>query len=185
VLSSWDMSFKDTKASDWVVGQIWARWGLDAYLIWQIRERMSFTRTCAVFEQTAKEWPQVVLKLVEEKANGAAVMDQLAQTVTGMVPVNPTDGKYARAVAVSPYAESRHIYLPSDAVSPWVGLFIDECAVFPNSAYDDQVDAFSQAIERLLGHPTKASITAPPAQVDRGRGIAGALGSSLLAGGRY
>jgi predicted phage terminase large subunit-like protein len=185
VLSSWDMAFKDTKASDWVVGQIWARWGLDAYLIWQVRERMSFTRTVRVFKETAEQWPQVRLKLVEEKANGAAVMDQLNQTVSGMVPINPTDGKYARAVAVSPFAESRHIVLPSEAIAPWVGLFVDECAVFPNSTYDDQVDTFSQAIERILGHPTKASHTPPPTQVDYGRGVAGALGSPLLGGGRY
>lgn len=184
VLSTWDMSFKETKTSDWVVGQIWARWGLDAYLIWQVRERMSFTKTVRVFTETAEAWPQVRLKLVEEKANGAAVMDQLNQTVSGMVPVNPTDGKYQRAVAVSPFAESRHIWLPSEAIAPWIGLFVDECAVFPNSTYDDQVDAFSQGIERLLGHPTKSTLTAPPRQVDYGRGVAGALGTPLLGGGR-
>jgi len=42
---SWDMSFKDTKGSDYVVGQVWMRRGIDAYLLDQVRDRLSFTGT--------------------------------------------------------------------------------------------------------------------------------------------
>ena len=33
----------------------------------------------------------------------------------------------------------------------WVRRLVDECAAFPNSAHDDQVDALSQALLRLAG----------------------------------
>lgn len=180
---SWDMAFKNTKASDYVVCQVWARWGLDAYLLWQLRARLSFTATVDAMRRTAREWPQVRLKLVEDKANGTAVIDQLQNEITGLVPVEVTDGKYARAVAVSPFVESRHVFLPDPAMAPWVEGFIDECAVFPNSANDDQVDGFTQAVERLLGHPTRTERTRPPEKVDLGRGIAGAFGGAQLPGG--
>ena len=53
---------------------------------------------------------------------------------------------------MSPQIESGNVYLPDPAVAPWVTGFIEECAQFPNGAYDDQVDAMSQAPMRLL-HP--------------------------------
>ena len=33
----------------------------------------------------------------------------------------------------------------------WVKALVDECAAFPHSAHDDQVDALSQALMRLAG----------------------------------
>ena len=34
-------------------------------------------------------------------------------------------------------------------IAPWVEAFIDQLATFPNAAHDDQVDAFSQALNRM------------------------------------
>jgi len=45
LVQSWDMTFKDTKASDYVVGQVWLRIGVTAYLLDQVRARMNFTAT--------------------------------------------------------------------------------------------------------------------------------------------
>ena len=66
--------------------------------------------------------------------------------------VTPEGGKDARAAAVSPSIEAGNVYLPHPQFAPWVTGFIEECAQFPNGAYDDQVDAMSQALIRLL-HP--------------------------------
>lgn len=178
VIQSWDMAFKDTKASDYVVCQIWARWGLDAYLLWQLHERLSFTATCEQLVKISTMWPQTRLKLVEDKANGTAVINQLNKQVSGLVPVEVKDGKFARAVAVSPHVESRHVWLPNASLAPWIEGFVDECATFPNSTHDDQVDGFTQAADRLLSHMVQASSTRPPQQVNLGRGMAGAMGRS-------
>lgn len=153
LLISWDMAFKDTKSSDYVVGQVWMRRGADIYLLDQIRGRMDFVTTCDKFRELAARWPQALLKLVEDKANGTAVMNSLRRIVQGIVPEEPHGSKLARATAVSPLQEAGNVWLPSPELAPWVGDFIEECAAFPNGAHDDQVDTFSQAGNRLILAP--------------------------------
>ena len=62
---------------------------------------------------------QTVSKLVEDKANGPAVISALRHEVTGLVANTPEGDKVARAQAVSPQVESCHIYLPHPAITPW------------------------------------------------------------------
>lgn len=150
VMQSWDMAFKDTNASDYVVGQVWARVGADVYLLDQIRGRLSFTATCDAVERMTRKWPQAAVKLVEDKANGPAVMSALGKRVAGMIPYSPQGSKIARATAVSPFVESGNVWLPSDSLCGWIGDFIDEFRKFPVGVHDDQVDAFSQALHRML-----------------------------------
>lgn len=153
VAMSWDMAFKDLSSSDYVVGQVWARYGLDVYLLDQVHERLSFVETCKAVRQLAARWPQATAKYVEDRANGTAVINQLARTVPGLIPVEPDGSKEARAAAVSPFVESGSVFLPAPELAPWVADFIDEHAAFPTGAHDDQVDATSQALNRLLLNP--------------------------------
>ncbi|WP_312024726.1 phage terminase large subunit [Nonomuraea sp. WAC 01424] len=156
VCMSWDMAFKDTDGSDYVVGQVWARYGLELFLLDQVHDRLSFTATCAALRQMAAKWPQATLKLVEDKANGTAVINSLSRQVSGLVPVEPDGSKEARARAVTPFIEAGQVWLPSPEVAPWVGGFINEAAAFPNGSHDDQVDAATQAINRMLLAPILA-----------------------------
>ena len=151
VIQSWDCTFKDTKSSDYVVGQVWGRIGADVFLLDQVRDRMDFPATCRALEALSAKWPQAHRKIVEDKANGPAVISQLRTRVAGLIPISPKDSKYARASAVAPFVESHNVHLPDPVKSPWVNDFTEELAGFPNSAHDDQVDAMSQAISRLLG----------------------------------
>ena len=151
MVMSWDMAFKDTKSSDFVVGQVWARRGADVYLLDQIHKRLSFTDTLAAFTGMVAKWPQATRKLVEDKANGTAVISTLKSKIPGIVPINPTDSKYGRATAVAPFIEAGNVFLPTVELALFdpEGL-IDESAGFPNAAHDDQVDATSQALAELL-----------------------------------
>ena len=156
VVQSWDMAFKDTKGSDFVVGQVLARRGTEVYILDQVHRRLSFTDTITAFQSLTRKWPQATLKLVEDKANGTAVIDTLRSRIGGIVPINPTESKYARANAVAPFIEAGNVRLPA----PEVALFdadslVDEAAAFPNGAHDDQVDALSQALSRLLLRPER------------------------------
>lgn len=153
VILSWDLTFKDTKSSDFVCGQVWGRRGADCYLLDQVLDRMSFVETVRRFRALAAKWPQATLKLVEDKANGPAVISSLARTIPGIVPEEPAGSKEARAAAVSPLVEAGNVYLPPAEIAPWVDGFIEECASFPNAAHDDQVDAMSQALNRLVIMP--------------------------------
>jgi predicted phage terminase large subunit-like protein len=148
---SWDMAFKDLDTSDYVVGQVWAAKGADRFLLDQTRERMSFPQTLDAVKNLTVKWPHAGCKLVEDKANGSAVIATLRHDVAGMIPVNPDGGKAARAQAVSPQVEAGNVYFPHPAIAPWVEAFIDECASFPAGRHDDQVDAMTQALGRQLG----------------------------------
>jgi hypothetical protein len=57
IIQSWDMAFKDTKSSDFVVGEVWARRGAEVFLLDKIHKRLSFTDTVTAFRRWRK-WPQ-------------------------------------------------------------------------------------------------------------------------------
>lgn len=144
-VQSWDCTFKDAQSSDYVVGQVWARKGSSRYLLDQVRGRMSFTETIRAVRSLSAKWPQAVRKLVEDKANGTAVIDVLRKELPGLVPVEPEGGKIVRANAVTAVVESGNVFLPDPSIAPWVHDFVEEHALFPNGSNDDQVDAQSQA----------------------------------------
>ena len=150
LIQSWDMAFKDTAGADFVVGQVWGRRGDNAYLLDQVRERMSFVDTCMAVRALTARWPGAHAKLVEDKANGTAVINQLRATVPGLIPVEPDGSKVARASAISPFVEARNVWLPAPELAAWSEGLVDEAAHFPLTAHDDQVDALSQALNRLL-----------------------------------
>jgi predicted phage terminase large subunit-like protein len=156
LLISWDMTFKDTASSDYVVGQVWMRRGADAFLLDQVCDRMDFVTTCQRFRELAAKWPQATLKIVEDKANGTAVINSLRRIVPGIVPEEPHGSKEARAYAITPLVEAGNAWLPSPELAPWIGDFIEQAAAFPNAANDDMVDALSQALNRLILAPLLA-----------------------------
>ena len=153
VIISADLAFKGTTTSDYVAIGVWGRRGTDAYLLDQIHERADFVTTLHKLTALCRKWPQATLKLVEDKANGPALISMLAKRIVGIVPINPTAGKVQRAEAWAPLLESRHVYIPDETLAPWVGDYIEECAAFPNAAHDDQVDQTSMALDRLLLRP--------------------------------
>jgi len=151
MVMSWDMAFKDTKSSDYVVGQVWARRGANVYLLDQVHKRLSFTDTLTAFKAMVARWPQATRKIVEDKANGTAIIDTLTSKIPGITAVSPTESKYARANAVAPFIEAGNVFLPEAAIALFdPEALIDEAAGFPNAAHDDQVDATSQALSQML-----------------------------------
>jgi len=150
VIQSWDMAFKDTKNSDYVVGLVMAADGADRYLLDLLRDRLDLPGTLSAVRRLTVKWPDAHLKLVEDKANGPAVIQSLRREIAGLVEVNPQGGKISRAAAASPQLESGNWYLPHPMLRKWVDGFIAECAAFPAGAHDDQVDAWSQGAKRLL-----------------------------------
>jgi predicted phage terminase large subunit-like protein len=150
LIQSWDMAFKGNATSDYVVGQVWAREGPRAFLLDQVRRRMDFVETCQALRAMSAKWPQAHTKLVEDKANGTAVIASLRRQITGLIAVEPDGSKEARASAVTPFVEAGNVWLPDPDLAPWIGDFVEELAAFPTGSNDDQVDAASQALKRLL-----------------------------------
>jgi len=158
VIMSWDLSFKGGDASDFVVGQLVGRNGGDYYLLDQLRGRWSFTETVAQVKELAERarvrFPRVAPRiLIEDKANGPAVIDALKHEVPGIIPVEPDGSKEARAHAVTALFEAGNVLLPDRSLAPWIDEYRLELTRFPSGAHDDQVDATTQALRYLsAGH---------------------------------
>lgn len=146
---SWDLTFKASDTSDYVVGQVWVRRGANKYLVDQVRERLSFTESIQAFRTLSAKYPQCFVKLVEDKANGPAVISSLQKDIAGIIPVQVSDTKIGRLNAVAPDFEAGNVYLPDPSIAPWVHDYISELTSFPQAANDDQVDATSQALNRF------------------------------------
>jgi predicted phage terminase large subunit-like protein len=149
VIQSWDCTFKDLATSDYVVGQVWGRVGADAYLLDQVRGQMDLPATLVAVRALSAKWPNSYTKLIEDKANGPAVIASLRHELAGLIPVNPEGGKVARAHAVSPQVEAGNVHLPDPSIAPWIGGFLVEHDTFPLGVHDDQVDATTQALVRF------------------------------------
>lgn len=149
-ITSWDMTFKSQAQAatdvDYVVGQAWGFLGADAYLIDQVRGRWGFTETCRHLLAFVPRFPQARAHLVEDKANGPAVIDHLTHTVAGMLPVEPMGDKVSRVWAIQPRIEAGNVWLPDPTVYGFVGPLLDRCDLFPSTSEDDEIDAMTQAI---------------------------------------
>jgi predicted phage terminase large subunit-like protein len=150
VLQSWDMTFKNTTKSDFVCGQVWARIGGEFYLLDQEHGRMDFVSSCKALERMTRRHPKVLMKLIEDKANGPAIIAQLKRTVSGLIAVEPMGSKEARLSSIAPLIEAGNVYIPEGQIGD--DLIAEANAFRPNGAsHDDRLDAMSQALIRLSG----------------------------------
>ena len=145
---SWDCTFKDTVNADFVCGQLWGIKGPEWYLLDMVHARMSFTDTVSAMMEFSRKHPEAVAKYIEEKANGAAIIDVLSGKVNGLVPVCPHESKIARAHAVTACFQAGNVHFPKDA--EWLAAFEDELTKFPSVRHDDMVDATTQAISQTM-----------------------------------
>ena len=150
-----DTTFKETKNSDYMVGQVWFAYPKDYYFVHQVREQASFIRAIALIEGLIKFCPDYNALLIEEKANGAAIINVLRKRFSKIIPIIPKESKEARVHAVSPLFESGSIWLPELITSPQAELFLNEICTFPFGANDDMVDAATQGLKYLESKKTQ------------------------------
>ena len=165
IIQSWDMTFKDKKTCDFVVGQVWGRVGANRYLLDRVRGQLSFTATKRAVRSLSECHPQAFTKLVEDTANGPAIIDDLKSSITGLIPVNPEGDKTSRLYACEPDIEAGNVFLPNPEQCPWVRDLIEEVCSFPEWPYDDDVDSMTQA---LLWFRSRG-ITGAPSGVSSGK----------------
>lgn len=150
-VQAWDATFKSGDNDDYVAGQTWSKRGANAYLrVGWCHKRLSFTETLDAIRSQSRMYPEATVKLVEDKANGPAIIDTLKREISGIMPVSPgTDSKEARAASVSPLFEAGQIYVPHPLWHPETEDLVEEWVGFPNMPHDDQVDSMVYALRRL------------------------------------
>ena len=144
-----DASFKGDDSSDYVSIQVWGKRAQDYYLRYCLNKHLNFPDTVEAIKTIYRLFPRARTVLIEEAANGPAIIQTLQREMF-IIPVTPLGGKISRVNAISPAIESGHVFLPDPAKAPWVSDYVDQWTAFPNSKYDDMVDATSQALARMI-----------------------------------
>ena len=164
-IQSWDLAFKGSASSDFVAGHVWAREGARFYLLDRTHARLDFPATLGAIRDMSARHPVALEKLVEDKANGPALIATLRDEIPGLIPVSPDGGKEARLHSVAPLFAAGNVWLPHPAVCPWVSEVVAELVRFPRAPHDDDVDAATQALSRLsrFGDPGIVFHTDPSA----------------------
>ena len=157
-----DAAFKDGDDNDFVAIQVWGKREAEIYLIDAVKRHLNLPDTMREIIRLRSTYPQCKTTLIEDKANGSAIINMLRKDMTGIIAVEPKGGKVSRANAIVGAIESGNVYLPHN--KPFTGEFIEECAAFPNGAHDDSIDAMTQALNRLIyysSEPKKKQVTDP------------------------
>jgi predicted phage terminase large subunit-like protein len=152
VLQSWDLRFKGDSKNDvrssYVVGQVWAFKGPDAFLLDQSRGQLGFDDSVKAILALSSKWPQARLKLIENKANGPAAETQLRKKLSGLRLVDPLGGdKEARLRACETEFAAGNVHFPPPEVEAYdfVPGFVKRLLTFPATP-NDEGDALSQAL---------------------------------------
>lgn len=149
MVQSWDCTFSGGQENDFVAGQVWGRSGGKYFMLpYRTYDRLDFGPTMAAIKACHAKFPQAHAVLIEDKANGPAIISELQKEIPGVVGVNPEGGKLARAQATAPLWESGSIELPDPQAfgCNWIEDYLHNICTFPKAAHDDDVDATSQAL---------------------------------------
>ena len=115
-ICSWDMTFKNTDGSDYVVGQIWGCDQADRYLLAQVRARLDFTETVpavkALLDWGSERW-RIGIVVIEDAANGPAVISTLKRKISGVVPSSPRAARRRALTRSRPKSSPATSYLPA------------------------------------------------------------------------
>lgn len=155
---SWDAAFKGGVDNDYVVGQLWARDTRDKsvrYLVDEVRGQWDFTETIRQIRAFSTKHPNARKILIEEKANGAAIISTLKSEMQGIIPIIPKDSKESRAYSVTPMFEAGNVVIPRYA--SWLDEYKHEFETFPKGTNDDRVDATAQYLLYSREEVNKAS----------------------------
>jgi predicted phage terminase large subunit-like protein len=157
VITSTDCAFKDTKTSDFVcVGTVGVK-GPNRFILEVVTKHLDSPATEKEINRQRLKW-KARANLVEDKANGSAVIASMRKKVAGMIAVDPEGGKVSRMYAVCGEWQAHNWYVDRNAA--WTGPFIEHITKFPGIRYDDDVDMMTQAGVYLQAHGFKSGFVA-------------------------
>lgn len=152
-VQSWDTGFKTNDGDSYCVCTQVSLFG-QGYFVEEVwRERLEYPdlkRKAILLYQA--HLPDEVL--IEDKASGQSLIQELRrETPIPVLPFKVDTDKVSRAHACTPECEAGKVFVRRGA--SWYQDWIGEMTAFPTGETDDQVDSFTQAMNRLK---TKAPI---------------------------
>lgn len=158
-----DATFKDGQKNDFVAMSLWSIWRGNVYMLDLVHKRMGFVNTLNEIRRVVKQYPEIDQLIIEDKANGPAIIDSLQyeENMPSVVGINPEGGKYSRAQAVSGLFAGHKVFIndnikkenfewyKNEDGSTIFSKIVSQFTSFPFAQHDDIVDSTTQALSRL------------------------------------
>lgn len=154
IVQSWDLTFGQieegkrghkSSSGSYVAGHVYALIGRKFILVDRVHERYTFTESVSAVLRMSAKWPQTSRIYVEKKANGAAMLNTLRKRAALIRPVMPDGSKEVRALAAQPTVDEGNVAVLDTVYSE---SMMQEFRDFPFGKHDDDVDAFTQAVNQ-------------------------------------
>ena len=153
VIQSYDTAFGKKETADYSAITTWGVFSPDdmkpaLILLDARRGRWDFPELKEIALKEYNYWePEMVL--IEAKASGMPLSDELRRTGIPITNYTPTRGndKRTRVNSIAPMFESGMVYYPEGRT--FAEEVIEECAAFPYGENDDYVDTVTQALMRF------------------------------------
>lgn len=152
-----DAAFKDEKHNDRVAIGVWGFVYPNLYLLDLVWDQMDFLATCSAIRKLKGLWGCRDI-VIEEAANGIAIINVLKQEFPAVLPVKPEGSKVARIMASAPFLAAGNVLYPHSprfSLSPAgnvasVDDLIGEAMAFPKGRRDDGIDMQAYAVNKFL-----------------------------------
>jgi predicted phage terminase large subunit-like protein len=154
-----DASMSPGLRNSFSVIEVWCPAGDDHYLLDQWREQCDFRELQhQVLRFFRRCRPSAIL--VEGAANGHALISVMKRKHHRLIQeINPKGSKTARLRRHVESILGQRVILPKDA--RWRAEFVSEFVQFPYSDFTDQVDATTQYLDWISGHPKLEPLPQP------------------------
>ena len=153
--ASHDFPVKDKETSDFLGSVLSYKVGSTLYIIDCLEKRMAFVASTKYVEQLDGHYPGII-QIIEDKANGSPILQQLQEVVAGMQAFNPgTGSKTQRLESASLYMNAGNVVFVKTIfnqltqqyeLSPALQNLKTRLLNFPFVEHDDITDAFSQLL---------------------------------------
>ena len=153
---SWDTAMTAGELSDYSACVVLHLKGENAFILDVVCERLDYPDLRRKIIDQHRRWRNYTNSyalLIEDKGSGMSLIQDLKGEGIRAIAVKPTQEKVMRMNAHTARIEAGCVHLPR--LASWLDNFRKELMAFPACRYDDQVDAFSQALDRaFLRRPT-------------------------------
>lgn len=153
IYASHDFPVKDKDSSDFLGSSLAYRVGSNLYFMDCLEKKMAFVKSVEYVKNLEEFYPGII-QVIEDKANGSPILQQLQDVVAGLQAYSPgTASKMQRLESATMYIQN--IYFVKSKfdkltqtwqMSPSLDNLIQRLLNFPFVEHDDIVDSFSQLV---------------------------------------
>jgi predicted phage terminase large subunit-like protein len=151
IIVSWDTAMSAKELSSYSACVVLHVRQESAWVLDVVRERLDYPDLKRKVMQLHFQWRNTVASyslLIENKGSGMSLIQDLRQNGVHSIAINPEGDKTMRMNAQTARIEAGAISLPKQA--HWLEEFRREITSYPAGRHTDQIDAFSQALNRAF-----------------------------------